>query len=678
MPVYVQHELLGKVNDVFCADAIWQPSSLSLFSRRPLLRDLLERAPREHRGRQPTRCFAHVTVLLPQDEVDDDRHLTRGARVRDLADGLAALHRRDFGDLLGADEVRYQIQGSEALAPGEVEVRFGHAIYLPGAGEQPLHDVAVSRDGVVWNPVCAIYPDQRLAMIGAPADHEASHPVGGWPFPGEGCLLLINDGPDAPVEIQARPKGTLDCRFDARQDCHLISQPGVAGGAHGLPARLLLRITRRMARLPSSPQAGHAAARPAPMAHAPMAHAHTASTPHPSVQPSTGMPAHPSAKDCGNAQSALANTASSSASLASASESAASTLLAAGSPAAAPHPGTMSAPLAESGKANAPAVLSAVPAMLTEATASAEVDDSVSAPFVAERRRSATIGDPTLTSQAVPALAGAVWRPRNPVQPAAQVGAPMPSDTPPSACTGPLPSDAGPPLPTLQPPDPSDATYAPVASPCRVVLAALALPRLSRYLDTGAHELAIGLDPQLNICPEDEPPALTLGVDRDDRMFAETAAGRQQIGTNAIFTPFARGRIELRDAEGLLAERYIALLRLPHTPDAPLPARVRFTFGRNAPMLEQLRVLDAERFLRAPDGTRGSADRIGLSRQAFSFEALPEGYAIRAGSPNQALYHLDEHMRLLARIDQLCQDAPYLLPPGHHLVAGHYVLRFEA
>ena len=79
MPVYVQHEVLAKVGDVFNADALWQAPGLALFARRPLLRDLLERSPRELRGRAATRCFSHVTLMLPRDEVDDDRHLTRGA-----------------------------------------------------------------------------------------------------------------------------------------------------------------------------------------------------------------------------------------------------------------------------------------------------------------------------------------------------------------------------------------------------------------------------------------------------------------------------------------------------------------------------------------------------------------------------------------------------------------------
>ncbi|WP_432377365.1 hypothetical protein [Duganella sp. P38] len=35
MPTYVQHAVLGRIPDVFNAEAIWQAPGLSLFSRRP-------------------------------------------------------------------------------------------------------------------------------------------------------------------------------------------------------------------------------------------------------------------------------------------------------------------------------------------------------------------------------------------------------------------------------------------------------------------------------------------------------------------------------------------------------------------------------------------------------------------------------------------------------------------
>jgi hypothetical protein len=96
-------------------------------------------------------------------------------------------------------------------------------------------------------------------------------------------------------------------------------------------------------------------------------------------------------------------------------------------------------------------------------------------------------------------------------------------------------------------------------------------------------------------------------------------------------------------------------------------------------VLAALRVLDSPRFLRhAPGSTASSADRLGLSRSAFSFEAAADGYKIGRLSPTQALYHLDEDLGFVAVIGEATPEAPYHLPAGHHLVAGHYVLRFDA
>lgn len=232
MPIYVQHEVLGRIPDVFNAEAIWQAPGLALFARRPLLRDLLERCPREHRGRAATRCFAHVTLRLPQEDVDDDYHLTRGNRARELADTLATLHQKDFGDLLGADQVRYHVTGADDLQPGEIEVRFGHAVYLPAPDEKVLFHVSASSDSAVWKPVCPVYPNQRLAVI-----DESTAPF--WPFGSHGTLLLINEGPDAQPVLQVRPKDALDCRLDERLGYYVITRKHDPQGK-----RLLLKVAR--------------------------------------------------------------------------------------------------------------------------------------------------------------------------------------------------------------------------------------------------------------------------------------------------------------------------------------------------------------------------------------------------------------------------------------------------
>ena len=128
-----------------------------------------------------------------------------------------------------------------------------------------------------------------------------------------------------------------------------------------------------------------------------------------------------------------------------------------------------------------------------------------------------------------------------------------------------------------------------------------------------------------------------------------------------------------------MADRYCALLRLPQAPSLPVAPGARFAFGRSAPMLAALRVLDSPRFLRTLDGSPAtSADRLGLSRNAFSFEAVADGYLIARLAPTQALYHLDPELGFVAEIKAATPEQPYRLPAGHHLVAGHYVLRFDA
>jgi len=521
MPVYVQHETLNRVSDVFNAEALWQAPGLALLNRRPFLRDLLERAPREQRGRAATRCFSHVTLVLPQEEVDDDRHLTRGARIRDLAQTLQALHQKDFGDLLGLDDVRYHVLGSEALEAGQVEVKFGHAVYLPAPGEQVLHTVSVSRDSAIWQPVCPVYPNQRLTVLGADAA-QATHAVPGWPFAQDADILLINDGPDAPVEVQVRPKDAFECSFDAASGYYTIRAR--SSELPGTAPRLLLKVT------PSQPAA-----------------------------------------------------------------------------LAAPRP--VSAPPAP----RAPAVW---------------------------KSRTRPLDDAELTAVPVMHRASAA------AEPAASLA--------------------------------QDTTYAPVMRQ-RVSLAALALPRLSRYRDTGAGGIEFGLTRELAIGPLTPDSLLGFALDASDAVHAVTSDGRQRIAVPNRFAPRDGVDVRVLAPAAQMAERYSAIVCLPQPHSLPVLGGTRHLFGRAAPMLSTLRVLDAATCLRGADGAdAGGADRLGLSRTAFGFEATADGYRITRESPTQALYHLDERLGFVATIESATAGAPYIVPLGHHIVAGHYVLRVEA
>ncbi|QOY96307.1 hypothetical protein IM543_11075 [Massilia sp. UMI-21] len=530
MPVYVQHEVLAKVEDVFNAEALWQAPGLALFARRPLLRDLLERAPRELRGRAATRCFSHVTLMLPQDEVDDDRHLTRGARVRDLAQSLAALHQKDFGDLLGGDEVRYHVVGMDAVAPGEVKVKFGHAVYLPAPGEQLLYTVTASRDSAIWQPVCAVYPNQRLTLVGQD-EAGATFAVPGWPFGADAGILLVNDGADTPIEVQVRPKDALDCTFDAASGYYVIRGKSTAGDGSG--QRLLLKISR-------------------------------AGAPAPAALPDSAAPRAPAVW---KPRAATADVAAD---------------FAAGAAAGAAADGEMTA----------------MPLAAAPAAAHAQTEN--------------------------------------------------------------------------------DATYAPVARH-RITLAALALPRLSRYRDTGAQSLEIGLGAGLAPMAPGKDSLIRFLVDDADDVHAITAAGRQRVSVPARFAPLDDASIGLHAVPLQMADRYAALLALPQGPVQPALAGTRHVFGRGMPALAALRVLDVPACLRHADGSAAaSADRLGLSRQAFGWEAGSDGLRVVRLSETQALYHLDADLRLVAQVDGATEEQPYLVPPGHHLVAGHYVLRFDA
>jgi hypothetical protein len=462
---------------------------------------------------------------------------SRAARARDLAQGLAALHQKDFGDLLQGDDVRYQVVGTEHLAPGEVEVRFGHAVYLPAPGEPVQHTVSVSRDSAVWKAVCPIYPNQRLTLIGHDG-RDATHAAPGWPFGAEGAVLLINDGPDAPIEVQVRPRDAFDCNWDTAAGYWTIRSRRGGIDANGAAPRLLLRVTP---------------ARPACAA----------------AKPTAALPA----------------------------------------------PENLAAPVAAAPDVPAPAPATAPPAVW--------------------KPRAAT--DPERT--AVPASRASKGRP------------------------------AG---------TESDATFAPAARQ-RVSLAALALPRLSRYRETGARLLEIGLNRAFVPVAPSADTIIRFAIDDEDALQAITPAGRERIAVPASFRPVDGVQLELAACAPALAERYCALLRLPHPLAQPVAGGARFTFGRGAPMLAALRVLDSPRFLRNAAGAPPtSADRLGLSRDAFSFEVGPEGWLIARLSATQDLYHLDEQLGFVAAIDTATPEQPYRLPPGHHLVAGHYVLRFDA
>jgi hypothetical protein len=444
-------------------------------------------------------------------------------------------------------------------------------VYLPAPDEKILYNVSVSRDSAIWHPVCPLYPNQRLALIGGEGA-EASAVAQGWPFGPDAALLILNDGPDAPPVVQMRPKEAFDCRYDPRSGYYTIKSLREPQGG-----RLLVKIARTSA-FPLRPR-------------------------------------HQS--DTGSATPAVSPAVWQSRSGAGSNGMAGGDIL--------PRATEASAPAHTAGSA-ASMNIGAVAGMRAGLAPRASADGGGVG-------LSASSGAGAIDLTAVPAASH---------KPANRAGE-------------------------------SDATYAPVSQQ-RVSLVALALPRLSRYRDTGAQALELPFNQSLALSA-DAQPAISLMVDAADDLYACTPEGRQRIEAPATFAPVDTRALRLLAVAPEMADRYRAVICLAQPVGAGVASGVRFTFGRNSPMLASLRLLDSPRFLKRADGAgNASADRIGLSRNAFTFEATTKGYTIARQSATQSLYHLDDKLQFVANIG----DAPYQLPHGHHLVAGHYVLRFDA
>ncbi len=224
----------------------------------------------------------------------------------------------------------------------------------------------------------------------------------------------------------------------------------------------------------------------------------------------------------------------------------------------------------------------------------------------------------------------------------------------------------------------ADLTYVAIAAPkpsSHLRLVALALPRLSRYPQAGVSRLEFGFGKDMQWqCGAGA--ALQFSLDALDHLQVRTKAGQQAVPLPAHFEPVAGQVLDVLPVEAAMQELYAACLRLPANAcgiQAPIPAHGRLAFGRNVAQLSHLRVLDRAAVNDAPQADKLSADRIGLSRVAFSMAVDGQGFQIWRESEGQALFHLDQDLKLV----QAIATPEYLLPNGHHIVAGHYVLQLH-
>ena len=221
----------------------------------------------------------------------------------------------------------------------------------------------------------------------------------------------------------------------------------------------------------------------------------------------------------------------------------------------------------------------------------------------------------------------------------------------------------------------ADLTYVAQASPrSSMRLVALALPRLSRYPQAGVAKLAFGFGQDLRL-QAGAHAALNFSIDAQDHIQVSSKAGQQQLTAPAHFEPMTGQVLDLLPVNAAMQDLYTACLRLPSRTQglAQLPNKGRTHFGRNASSLTHLRVLDKAGVAKDGECATESADRIGLSRIAFSVEVQAQGFQIWREAEGQALFHLDENLELV----QAIASAQYELPNGHHVVAGHYVLQLQ-
>ncbi|WP_229508017.1 hypothetical protein [Massilia sp. Dwa41.01b] len=129
-----------------------------------------------------------------------------------------------------------------------------------------------------------------------------------------------------------------------------------------------------------------------------------------------------------------------------------------------------------------------------------------------------------------------------------------------------------------------EATYAPVAR-ARIALAALALPRLSRYRDTGAAAVEFGFDRQLGAGPLGSDTLIGFAVDAADEVHVLGADGRQRIAVPSRFAPLDGVDIQVLAPAPAMADRYSALVRLPQAPALAVEHGAPLTFGRGTTAL---------------------------------------------------------------------------------------------
>lgn len=230
--------------------------------------------------------------------------------------------------------------------------------------------------------------------------------------------------------------------------------------------------------------------------------------------------------------------------------------------------------------------------------------------------------------------------------------------------------------PALEPS--GDGTFVPMLHQERhaITLVGLAIQRVSSYGGHGIRGFSFGFDSDGHVVAATNR-AWQLGfyVDFQDAISVETRSGRRQVAIGEQLPLPSESRLHLEYLPSEMADRYLAWCALPRPMSEPLGVGARFTIGRDQPVLKNLCILAGKGFLDTDNPVGG--DRMGLSRNAFSIEIVDEGLEVMPRAKSQEIWHLDDKLAFVGRLDTK-KEQPSVIPTGHHIVVGHYLLRYDA
>ncbi|WP_028453063.1 hypothetical protein [Chitinilyticum aquatile] len=237
-------------------------------------------------------------------------------------------------------------------------------------------------------------------------------------------------------------------------------------------------------------------------------------------------------------------------------------------------------------------------------------------------------------------------------------------------------------MPQSAPPQPDDMkTYVftgKITQSSALTLVGIALQKVSAFGEANIRGLGFGFDSAAQIAPvygKAATAVLSIHVDESDQLRVATPAGCRPLNLGEQLPLQGTSGIRLDAVPAPLQDRHLAFCLIPRPVIGRIGGEVTHSFGRHHPALKHLRVMAGAGFL--DHETQEDGDRMGISRDAFDYQLTADGLKLTL-RPNQQLAHLDGDLQFVATLSHAEDAAPALIPAGHHLVVGHYLLRYDA